>query len=181
MQLKPSRYPRNDLPYKHRTSLFLCTQSPSFSQPSFSQFSLTLTSSFVHPSSLLALLPPPFRSFPPLHSPPLPSLSLFPHPSPSPSPLSSPPPLPSLSLFPYPSLSFPPLLSPSPSSLPLPPLQLGSTAVGMKTEQGVVLAVEKRVTSVLMEPSTIEKILEIDSHIGNKYTCCSRLHDRMTL
>lgn len=162
MQLKPSRYPRNDLPYKHHTSLFslfLCTQSPSFSQPSFSQFSLTLTSSFVHLSSLLALLPPPFRSFPPLHSPPLPSLSLFP----------------------YPSLSFPPLLSPSPSSLPLPPLQLGSTAVGMKTEQGVVLAVEKRVTSVLMEPSTIEKILEIDSHIGNKYTCCSRLGDRMAL
>ena len=29
-----------------------------------------------------------------------------------------------------------------------------------------MLAVEKRVTSTLMEPSSIEKILEIDSHIG---------------
>ena len=45
-------------------------------------------------------------------------------------------------------------------------LQLGSTAVGICTSEGVVLAVEKRVTSTLMEPSSIEKILEIDSHIG---------------
>ena len=45
-------------------------------------------------------------------------------------------------------------------------MQLGSTAVGICTSEGVVLAVEKRVTSVLMEPSSIEKILEIDSHIG---------------
>lgn len=47
-----------------------------------------------------------------------------------------------------------------------PHIQLGSTAVGICTSEGVVLAVEKRVTSVLMEPSSIEKILEIDSHIG---------------
>lgn len=45
-------------------------------------------------------------------------------------------------------------------------IKLGSTAVGMKTAEGVVLAVEKRVTSPLMVPSSIEKILEIDSHIG---------------
>ncbi len=32
------------------------------------------------------------------------------------------------------------------------------------TNEGVVLAVEKRVTSVLMEPKTIEKIVEIDKH-----------------
>ena len=38
--------------------------------------------------------------------------------------------------------------------------------MGVCTSEGVVLAVEKRVTSVLMEPSSIEKILEIDSHIG---------------
>ncbi len=44
--------------------------------------------------------------------------------------------------------------------------QLGSTAVGISTSEGVVLAVEKRVTSSLMEPSSIEKILEIDTHIG---------------
>lgn len=37
--------------------------------------------------------------------------------------------------------------------------------------EGVVLAVEKRATSVLMEPRSIEKILEIDSHIG-KVTLC---------
>jgi 20S proteasome subunit alpha 5 len=29
-------------------------------------------------------------------------------------------------------------------------LQLGSTAVGLKTKEGVVLAVEKRITSVLL-------------------------------
>ena len=45
-------------------------------------------------------------------------------------------------------------------------LQLGSTAVGICTSEGVVLALEKRVTSTLMEPSSIEKILEIHSHIG---------------
>lgn len=44
--------------------------------------------------------------------------------------------------------------------------KLGSTAIGIKTPEGVVLAVEKRVTSSLIIPSTIEKIVEIDSHIG---------------
>ena len=38
--------------------------------------------------------------------------------------------------------------------------------MGICTSEGVVLAVEKRVTSTLMEPSSIEKVLEIDSHIG---------------
>lgn len=38
--------------------------------------------------------------------------------------------------------------------------------MGIQTAEGVVLAVEKRVTSPLLEPSSIEKILEIDSHIG---------------
>lgn len=38
--------------------------------------------------------------------------------------------------------------------------------MGIQTAQGVVLAVEKRVTSVLIEPSSIEKVMEIDSHIG---------------
>lgn len=45
--------------------------------------------------------------------------------------------------------------------------QLGSTAIGIQTNEGVVLAVEKRVTSPLMKPVTIEKIVEIDKHIGN--------------
>lgn len=44
--------------------------------------------------------------------------------------------------------------------------QLGSTAIGLKTSEGVILAVEKRVGLVLMEPATTEKIVEIDSHIG---------------
>lgn len=45
-------------------------------------------------------------------------------------------------------------------------IKLGSTAIGIQTSEGVVLAVEKRVTSVLIEPSSIEKILEVDEHIG---------------
>ncbi|KAL0908438.1 hypothetical protein M5K25_022933 [Dendrobium thyrsiflorum] len=45
-------------------------------------------------------------------------------------------------------------------------IKLGSTAIGIKTKQGVVLAVEKRVTSPLLEPSSVEKIMEIDENIG---------------
>ena len=44
--------------------------------------------------------------------------------------------------------------------------QLGSTAIGIQTQEGVVLVVEKRVTSPLIVPSSIEKIMEIDTHIG---------------
>jgi 20S proteasome subunit alpha 5 len=45
-------------------------------------------------------------------------------------------------------------------------IKLGSTAIGIQTADGVVLAVEKRVTSPLIVPSSIEKIMEIDVHIG---------------
>jgi len=45
-------------------------------------------------------------------------------------------------------------------------IKLGSTAIGIQTSEGVVLVVEKRLTSTLLEPSSIEKIMEIDSHIG---------------
>lgn len=45
-------------------------------------------------------------------------------------------------------------------------IKLGSTAIGIQTSEGVVLAVEKRITSPLMEPTSVEKIVEIDSHIG---------------
>eukprot|EP01087_Luapelamoeba_hula_P014773 TRINITY_DN437_c0_g1_i1.p1 TRINITY_DN437_c0_g1~~TRINITY_DN437_c0_g1_i1.p1 ORF type:complete len:244 (-),score=51.12 TRINITY_DN437_c0_g1_i1:98-829(-) len=45
-------------------------------------------------------------------------------------------------------------------------IKLGSTAVGIQTSEGVILAVEKRLTSTLLEPSSVEKIMEIDSHIG---------------
>ena len=45
-------------------------------------------------------------------------------------------------------------------------IKLGSTAIGIQTSEGVILAVEKRITSPLMEPTSIEKIVEIDSHIA---------------
>mmetsp|Transcript_5065 Transcript_5065/g.11009 ORF Transcript_5065/g.11009 Transcript_5065/m.11009 type:complete len:240 (+) Transcript_5065:113-832(+) len=45
-------------------------------------------------------------------------------------------------------------------------IKLGSTAIGITTSEGVVLAVEKRITSPLLEPSSIEKVMEIDEHIG---------------
>ena len=45
-------------------------------------------------------------------------------------------------------------------------VKLGSTAVGIRTNDGVVLAVEKRLTSPLIEPSSVEKIMEIDSFVG---------------
>ena len=64
-------------------------------------------------------------------------------------------------------------------------IKLGTTAVGVRTlsplgartdslthtlqiatGEGVILGVEKRVNSTLLEASSVEKILEIDSHIG---------------
>ncbi|KDQ08253.1 hypothetical protein BOTBODRAFT_139120 [Botryobasidium botryosum FD-172 SS1] len=45
-------------------------------------------------------------------------------------------------------------------------IKLGSTAVGIRTPAGVVLGVEKRVQSPLLEASSIEKIMEIDSHLA---------------
>ena len=45
-------------------------------------------------------------------------------------------------------------------------IKLGSTAIAVKTSEGVVLVVEKRVTSALLEPSSIEKVAEVDCHVG---------------
>jgi proteasome alpha subunit len=42
----------------------------------------------------------------------------------------------------------------------------GTTAVGIKAKDGVVLIVDKRVSSKLLEPNSIEKIFKIDEHIG---------------
>jgi proteasome alpha subunit len=42
----------------------------------------------------------------------------------------------------------------------------GTTAVGIKAQGGVVLIVDKRVSSKLLESSSIEKIFKIDDHIG---------------
>ncbi len=42
----------------------------------------------------------------------------------------------------------------------------GTTTVGIKFKNGVALIVDKRITSRLIEPSSIEKIFKIDEHIG---------------
>src|ERR1700731_3393064 len=38
--------------------------------------------------------------------------------------------------------------------------------MGVRTAEGVVLAVEKRDQHALLEASSVEKIMEIDSHVG---------------
>jgi len=45
-------------------------------------------------------------------------------------------------------------------------MKLGYSAVGIKVKEGAVLAVERRINSVLIVPKSIEKISEIDSHIA---------------
>lgn len=42
----------------------------------------------------------------------------------------------------------------------------GYTALGIKTNDGVVLAAERRTTSELVEDGSVEKIFKIDKHIG---------------
>ncbi len=42
----------------------------------------------------------------------------------------------------------------------------GTTTVGLKYRDGIVLIVDKRITSHLVEPDSIEKIFQIDEHIG---------------
>ena len=45
-------------------------------------------------------------------------------------------------------------------------IKLGTSAVGLKVKEGVVLAVERRVLSSLMCTASSEKVSEIDSHVG---------------
>lgn len=45
-------------------------------------------------------------------------------------------------------------------------IKLGSTCVGIQTATGVVLAVERRSTSCLLDNASIEKVVEIDTHVG---------------
>ncbi len=42
----------------------------------------------------------------------------------------------------------------------------GTTAVGIKAQDGIVLIVDKRISSKLLEAASIEKIFRIDDHIG---------------
>jgi hypothetical protein len=53
-------------------------------------------------------------------------------------------------------------------------IKLGSTAIGIQTDEGVILAVEKRITSPLMEPTSIEKVrqqavIQIRIRIGSGF------------
>eukprot|EP01006_Ploeotia_vitrea_P031646 TRINITY_DN63975_c0_g1_i1.p1 TRINITY_DN63975_c0_g1~~TRINITY_DN63975_c0_g1_i1.p1 ORF type:complete len:254 (-),score=36.83 TRINITY_DN63975_c0_g1_i1:255-980(-) len=45
-------------------------------------------------------------------------------------------------------------------------IKLGTTAIGIQTFEGVVLAAERRISSPLLEPSSMNKIVELDNHIG---------------
>jgi proteasome alpha subunit len=42
----------------------------------------------------------------------------------------------------------------------------GTTAVGIKVKNGIVLLVDKRISSRLLESNSVEKIFRIDEHIG---------------
>lgn len=42
----------------------------------------------------------------------------------------------------------------------------GTTTVGLKYNSGVILMIEKRITSKLIEAESIEKIFKVDDHIG---------------
>ncbi|VDN56378.1 unnamed protein product [Dracunculus medinensis] len=45
-------------------------------------------------------------------------------------------------------------------------VKLGSTSIGIRTNEGVILAAEKRATSKLMVNDAIEKVSKVDSHIA---------------
>jgi len=49
-------------------------------------------------------------------------------------------------------------------------IKLGSTAIGIQIQEGVLLAVEKRVESKLMIASSMSKVFEIDKHVGSAYS-----------
>jgi proteasome alpha subunit len=42
----------------------------------------------------------------------------------------------------------------------------GATALGVKCNEGIVLAVDKRIPSKLVQPESFEKIFQVDTHIG---------------
>lgn len=45
-------------------------------------------------------------------------------------------------------------------------VKLGTTTIGIQTAEGVILAAEKRMASTLMEPESVEKIIELDGHLA---------------
>ena len=58
-------------------------------------------------------------------------------------------------------------------------IKCGSTVIGIRTNEGVVLCVEKRVPSPLMVSTSIEKIMLLDKHIGA--AVCGLTADSRTL
>jgi hypothetical protein len=52
-------------------------------------------------------------------------------------------------------------------------IKLGSTAVGIQVKDGVVIAVEKRLTSTLLVPSSVEKIMEVVRCCYVYHTLCN--------
>lgn len=57
--------------------------------------------------------------------------------------------------------------------------QLGSSAVGIRTDEGVVLVVEKKGNSELMESIAFEKLCEVDrNYPGGLPHCLCRLRNR---
>ncbi|KAH7642885.1 proteasome alpha5 subunit [Dermatophagoides farinae] len=58
-------------------------------------------------------------------------------------------------------------------------IKLGSTAIAVKCTDGVILAVEKRITSPLMDVSATEKISEIENHIA--CACSGLMADARTM
>ncbi|VDM01050.1 unnamed protein product [Schistocephalus solidus] len=59
--------------------------------------------------------------------------------------------------------------------------KLGSTGIGIKTPEGVVLAVEKRINSPLIVTNSVEKIFKIADHIGKKIVFDGLVADARTL
>lgn len=45
-------------------------------------------------------------------------------------------------------------------------IKLGATSIGIRTDEGIVLAAEKRATSKLLVNDSIDKISKVDDHIG---------------
>ena len=45
-------------------------------------------------------------------------------------------------------------------------VERGSASVGVRTDDGVVLAARRRIHSPLMAPESVEKLHEVDSHVG---------------
>lgn len=51
--------------------------------------------------------------------------------------------------------------------------QLGTTAVGIQTSEGVVLAAEKRIGSKLLVPSSVKKLVQLDGRASTRQHACA--------